>query len=159
MLGGIIASSGDVMLEAIRVETQRRLMPQQAEQVRIVLSTLGDDAVAIGAALARAPHDRAVRRGHRPAGSRRPRRIDRHRPGPHRRDRAARDRCAAPAARVVDLANHTIVPGFVDVHVHGIEGVDVLDGADAVADVATPPAEVRRHGVLPDVGGVHAGNG
>lgn len=37
---------------------------------------------------------------------------------------------------VIDLSNHTIVPGFVDVHVHGIEGVDLLDGADAVADVA-----------------------
>ena len=50
VLGGIIASSGDVMLEAIRAETTRRLMPQQAEQIRIVLSTLGDDAVALGAA-------------------------------------------------------------------------------------------------------------
>jgi len=37
---------------------------------------------------------------------------------------------------VVDLANHTIVPGFVDVHVHGIEGIDVLDGPDAIDDVA-----------------------
>ena len=50
VLGGIIASSGDVMLEAIRAETVRRMLPQQAEQIRIVLSTLGDDAVAIGAA-------------------------------------------------------------------------------------------------------------
>jgi predicted NBD/HSP70 family sugar kinase len=50
VLGGIIASSGDIMLEAIRAETLRRLMPQQAEQVRIELSLLGDDAVAIGAA-------------------------------------------------------------------------------------------------------------
>jgi predicted NBD/HSP70 family sugar kinase len=52
VLGGIIASSGDIMLDAIRVETTRRLAPQQAEQVRVVLSTLGDDAIAIGAALA-----------------------------------------------------------------------------------------------------------
>jgi predicted NBD/HSP70 family sugar kinase len=52
VLGGMIASSGDLMLDAIRVETTRRLLPQQAEQVRVVLSTLGDDAVAIGAALA-----------------------------------------------------------------------------------------------------------
>lgn len=51
VLGGIIASSGDIMLEAIRTETARRLPPQQVEQVRIVLSTLGDEAVAIGAAL------------------------------------------------------------------------------------------------------------
>lgn len=52
VLGGIIASSGDIMLDAIRVETTRRLLPQQAEQVQVVLSTLGDDAVSIGAALA-----------------------------------------------------------------------------------------------------------
>lgn len=52
VLGGIIASSGDIMLEAIRTETVRRLPPQQADQVRVVLSTLGDDAVALGAALA-----------------------------------------------------------------------------------------------------------
>lgn len=54
VLGGIIASSGDIMLEAIRTETTRRLPPQQVDQVRVVLSTLGDDAVAIGAALASA---------------------------------------------------------------------------------------------------------
>lgn len=54
VLGGIIASSGDIMLDAIRTETTRRLLPQQAEQVRVVLSTLGDDAIAIGAALASA---------------------------------------------------------------------------------------------------------
>ena len=52
VLGGIIASSGDIMLEAIRAETSRRLMPEQHDRVRIELSTLGDDAVAIGAARA-----------------------------------------------------------------------------------------------------------
>ena len=31
---------------------------------------------------------------------------------------------------------HFIVPGFIDVHVHGIEGTDALDGADAVARIA-----------------------
>jgi len=51
VLGGIIASSGDIMLEAIKHELSRRLMPQQLEQVNVVLSSLGDDAVAIGAAL------------------------------------------------------------------------------------------------------------
>jgi hypothetical protein len=40
------------MLEAIRSETQRRLMPQQCNRVRIELSSLGDDAIAIGAARA-----------------------------------------------------------------------------------------------------------
>ena len=51
VLGGIIASSGDIMLDAIKSEVSRKLMPQQHEKVSIVLSTLGDDAVAIGAAL------------------------------------------------------------------------------------------------------------
>ena len=54
VLGGMIASSGDIMLETIKSEAARRLMPQQCEQIRIVMSTLGDDAVAIGAALASA---------------------------------------------------------------------------------------------------------
>ena len=44
---------------------------------------------------------------------------------------------AAAGRTVIDLSNHTIVPGFVDVHVHGIEGIDVLDGDDAVAGVAS----------------------
>jgi predicted NBD/HSP70 family sugar kinase len=52
VLGGILATSGDIMLDAIRVETARRLRPVQAERIRIVLSTLGADAVAIGAARA-----------------------------------------------------------------------------------------------------------
>lgn len=54
VLGGTIAVSGDLMLEAIRLECSRRLRPVQAERVRIVLSTLGADAVAIGAARAAA---------------------------------------------------------------------------------------------------------
>ena len=54
VLGGVIANWGDLMLEAIRVECARRLQPQQSELVRIVLSTLGTEAVAIGAARAAA---------------------------------------------------------------------------------------------------------
>lgn len=40
-----------------------------------------------------------------------------------------------------DLEGHFIVPGFIDVHVHGIEGTDALDGADAVTRIAArlPP--------------------
>jgi N-acetylglucosamine-6-phosphate deacetylase len=34
------------------------------------------------------------------------------------------------------LADHYIVPGFIDVHVHGIEGIDTLDGGDAIARMA-----------------------
>lgn len=54
VLGGTIAAAGDMMLEAIRVECNRRLCPPQAERIRIVLSTLGADAVAMGAARAAA---------------------------------------------------------------------------------------------------------
>jgi len=54
VLGGAVATSGDMMLEAIRTECNRRLRPVQAERMRIVLSTLGADAVAIGAARAAA---------------------------------------------------------------------------------------------------------
>lgn len=36
----------------------------------------------------------------------------------------------------VALDGHVIVPGFVDVHVHGVAGLDVLDGAGAVRAVA-----------------------
>jgi glucokinase len=54
VLGGVIAAWGDQMLEPVKVECARRLQPQQAELVHIVLSTLGADAVAIGAARAAA---------------------------------------------------------------------------------------------------------
>jgi N-acetylglucosamine-6-phosphate deacetylase len=36
----------------------------------------------------------------------------------------------------VDCAGLLIVPGFIDVHVHGIEGSDALDGAGAIAHIA-----------------------
>jgi N-acetylglucosamine-6-phosphate deacetylase len=42
------------------------------------------------------------------------------------------------------LDGHVIVPGFIDVHVHGIEGLDALDSAEAVAAMA---ARLPRHGV------------
>jgi N-acetylglucosamine-6-phosphate deacetylase len=44
----------------------------------------------------------------------------------------------------IDVSGHTIVPGFVDVHVHGLEGIDVLDGPDAVAEIA---ARLPKYGV------------
>jgi N-acetylglucosamine-6-phosphate deacetylase len=42
----------------------------------------------------------------------------------------------SPQGQHIDLSGHIIIPGFIDVHVHGIEGIDVLDGPAAVADVA-----------------------
>ena len=35
-----------------------------------------------------------------------------------------------------DFPEHYIVPGFIDVHVHGIEGTDTLDGGGAIATMA-----------------------
>jgi N-acetylglucosamine-6-phosphate deacetylase len=43
-----------------------------------------------------------------------------------------------------DLRDHTIVPGFVDVHVHGVEGTDSLDGPDAIQRIAS---RLPRYGV------------
>ena len=45
-------------------------------------------------------------------------------------------RLTSPAETRIALDGHTIVPGFIDVHVHGVLGHDVLDGAGAVASVA-----------------------
>lgn len=42
------------------------------------------------------------------------------------------------------LDGHVIAPGFIDVHVHGIEGTDALDGRDAVTRIA---ARLARFGV------------
>jgi len=39
---------------------------------------------------------------------------------------------------------HYIVPGFVDVHVHGVEGIDSLDGPGAIRSIA---AKLPRYGV------------
>jgi glucokinase len=50
VLGGLALSAGDLLLEPIRLECGRRMPPAMFAQVRIVLSTLGADAAAIGAA-------------------------------------------------------------------------------------------------------------
>ncbi len=47
-------------------------------------------------------------------------------------------------ATVVDAHGCVIVPGFIDVHVHGVEGHDTLDGGDAIAAIA---ARLPRYGV------------
>jgi N-acetylglucosamine-6-phosphate deacetylase len=44
----------------------------------------------------------------------------------------------------IEVSGHTIVPGFVDVHVHGVEGVDTLDGTGAIAAIA---ASLPKYGV------------
>ena len=44
----------------------------------------------------------------------------------------------------IDLQGSFVVPGFVDVHVHGVEGIDVLDDSESVAAIA---AKLPRYGV------------
>lgn len=44
----------------------------------------------------------------------------------------------------VDCRGLTIVPGFIDAHIHGVDGVDTLDGPDAIACIA---AALPRRGV------------
>src|SRR5690242_15804939 len=34
------------------------------------------------------------------------------------------------------FSDHYVVPGFIDVHVHGVEGHDSLDGGDAIREIA-----------------------
>ena len=61
---------------------------------------------------------------------------------------------ASPGDLRLDLQHHTIVPGFIDVHVHGVEGSDSLDGAGAIAPHRRGPASLWRHRLLSDVCGV-----
>ena len=55
-------------------------------------------------------------------------------PAPHR----------PSAATVIDVQDHFIVPGFIDVHVHGVEGFDSLDIEQPIAQIA---ARLPRYGV------------
>jgi N-acetylglucosamine-6-phosphate deacetylase len=48
----------------------------------------------------------------------------------------AGDRAQDPHAVHFSFPGHYIVPGFIDVHVHGVEGSDVLDGGTGIATVA-----------------------
>jgi glucokinase len=50
LLGGILQSSGDLLLEPIRQECARRMPPRIMERARIEVSPLGDDAAPMGAA-------------------------------------------------------------------------------------------------------------
>jgi N-acetylglucosamine-6-phosphate deacetylase len=53
-------------------------------------------------------------------------------------------RAAAGGGGSHPLRDHLIVPGFVDVHVHGTGGVDTLEGNDAVRKLAH---ELPKYGV------------
>ncbi|HSL20431.1 MAG TPA: N-acetylglucosamine-6-phosphate deacetylase [Vicinamibacterales bacterium] len=53
-------------------------------------------------------------------------------------------RAGGPRDVSVDVSGRLAVPGFIDVHVHGVEGYDTLVQADAVAQMA---ARLPRYGV------------
>lgn len=60
---------------------------------------------------------------------------------------AAGEAATVPLARSVtrvDVTGAHVVPGFIDVHVHGVEGIDTLDGDGAIARLA---ARLPAHGV------------
>src|SRR5687768_13414083 len=85
-----------------------------------------------------------------------------------------RPRVDPAAATHVDATGCYIVPGFIDVHVHGVEGDDTLDEGDPIiriaaklprygvtafcpTTVACPPAQLR--GVLAQVTAAHRARG
>jgi N-acetylglucosamine-6-phosphate deacetylase len=53
-------------------------------------------------------------------------------------------RGASSGDMVVDMRQHIVVPGFIDVHVHGVEGSDTLDGGEAIRRIAS---RLPRYGV------------
>jgi len=56
----------------------------------------------------------------------------------------AGDRPSGSDPGLIDCRGQFILPGFVDVHVHGVEGADALDGGNGVATIA---ARLPRYGV------------
>jgi predicted NBD/HSP70 family sugar kinase len=49
-LGGDVAAAGNLLLQPVRPEVERRLPPALNAVIRIVVSSLGEDTAAIGAA-------------------------------------------------------------------------------------------------------------
>jgi len=45
------------------------------------------------------------------------------------------------------LHHHYLVPGFIDVHVHGLEGFDTLDRLEGISPIAAMAARLPRYGV------------
>ena len=53
-------------------------------------------------------------------------------------------RVDAAGATIIEVPNCYVVPGFIDVHVHGVDGWDTLDENDAIARIAS---RLPRYGV------------
>ena len=53
-------------------------------------------------------------------------------------------RIDAAGATIIEAPNCYVVPGFIDVHVHGVDGWDTLDENDAIARIAS---RLPRYGV------------
>jgi N-acetylglucosamine-6-phosphate deacetylase len=58
--------------------------------------------------------------------------------------RPANGHGASPAGSPFAFHDHYILPGFIDVHVHGVEGIDSLGSGNPVAEIA---ARLPRYGV------------
>ena len=52
--------------------------------------------------------------------------------------------CAEPEEEVIDAAGAVVVPGFVDIHIHGFAGCDCMDGEESVRHMSR---EVKKTGV------------
>jgi N-acetylglucosamine-6-phosphate deacetylase len=59
-------------------------------------------------------------------------------------DVVAGERAGGAGDEHVDLAGHAIVPGFIDVHVHGADNLDTLDEGDPIGELAR---RLPRYGV------------
>ena len=53
-------------------------------------------------------------------------------------------RPASPGVVHVDLSKHYVVPGFIDMHIHGVQGFDTLDGGTGLRAMAS---RLPAHGV------------
>lgn len=60
-------------------------------------------------------------------------------------DVGERDEVQAQKSRVMDFSNHYIVPGFIDIHVHGCEGANAFDGS--INSLKSMAVKLVKHGV------------